>query len=443
MIKEAISSSVQEPYASESVSLLQRYLDTRRQTSLICAPLKTEDYVVQPVADVSPPKWHLAHTTWFFETFILTKFKTGYQVFDKDFNYVFNSYYESMGEKMLRNHRGNMTRPTTEEIYRYRDYVDDQMQELMQSPVMDVETQLTDLITLGIHHEQQHQELLVTDIKFILGNNPLFPVYQQPEQVQKKIKIPDQHYLEVPEGLYAIGYEGPGFHFDNEEGRHQVFLHSYRILDRLITNGEYLAFMEDGGYENFDLWLADGRDFVLQNNIKAPFYWHQQQGVWYYFTLHGLVPVVMEAPVTHISYYEADAFARWSGKRLPTEFEWETACKISGYDPDVQETLGNANLLENGRMQPVALTTAPEAGKAAQMIGDVWEWTQSAYLPYPYYKRVRGALGEYNGKFMVNQMVLRGASCATPISHIRLTYRNFFQPDKRWQFTGIRLAETI
>lgn len=445
MYKEDINTALQEQKSSGEASLLERFLKTRAWTAKICAPLKTEDYVVQPIVDVSPPKWHLAHTTWFFETFILTKYKAGYRVFDKDFNYVFNSYYESMGEKMLRNHRGNMTRPTTEEIYRYRDYVDDQMQELMQGQILSEKPEIADLIVLGIHHEQQHQELLFTDIKFILGNNPLFPVYisKKDTDYQPSADLSKQMYLEIPEGNYSIGYASHDFCFDNEKGVHQVFLHNYRILNRLITNEEYLAFMEDGGYDNYDLWLADGWDFVHQYKVKSPFYWHYKDGQWYHFTLHGLQPVDLKAPVAHVSYYEAEAFARWSGKRLPTEFEWETACKISDYDQHAISNLKHVNLMESQNFQPVASISAPGANKAAQMIGDVWEWTQSAYLPYPYYQRVRGALGEYNGKFMVNQMVLRGGSCATPESHIRITYRNFFQPDKRWQFTGIRLAENF
>ncbi len=441
MIEEAVSNSIQEKDIPATSSLRQRYKAMRTQTTRICDPLKTEDYVVQPVEDVSPPKWHLAHTTWFFETFILTKYKPDYRVFDKDFNYVFNSYYESMGEKMLRNHRGNMTRPDTEEIYRYRAYVDEQMLELMESP-QGADPKVATLIALGIHHEQQHQELLVTDIKFILGNNPLFPVYSQSEGANgQALSSYKPHYLEIPEGIYTIGCQEDGFCFDNEKGVHKVFLHPYRILNRLVTNEEYLNFMEDGGYENYDLWLADGRAYVQEHQIKAPFYWHQRDGQWYYYNMNGLEPVDKHAPVNHISYYEAEAFARWSGKRLPTEFEWETACKISGYDN--MQPPAQANLIERQGFRPLALREAPADGKAAQMIGDVWEWTESAYLPYPYYQRVAGALGEYNGKFMVNQMVLRGGSCATPASHIRLTYRNFFQPDKRWQFTGIRLAENI
>lgn len=431
----------EESILKQSDTLLSKYIAVRAQSTKLCEPLRTEDYVVQPVEDVSPPKWHLAHTTWFFEQFILLPHQKNYRVFDEMFNYVFNSYYESMGAKMLRNHRGNMTRPSTEDIYRYRAYVDTAMQELINSSVFDDE--LAYLTDLGLQHEQQHQELLVTDIKFILGNNPLFPAYR------KKLHSANgrdhscnaaRNYIEVAGGNYPIGFQGEGFHYDNEEGYHQAYLHNYRILDRLITNEEYLAFMEAGGYENFDLWLADGRDFVDQLTTKAPLYWHKIDGKWHHYTMHGLEPIDLKAPVTHVSYYEAEAFARWCEKRLPTEQEWETACHQAGYQHDLHLS-GQANFVDNKQYRPLAMKQAAEDNIPAQMMGDVWEWTLSAYLPYPFYERVKGALGEYNGKFMSNQMVLRGGSCATPESHIRTTYRNFFQPDKRWQFTGIRLAE--
>lgn len=439
---------------SDKRNLLSRYLDMRAWTAKICTPLKTEDYVVQPIGDVSPPKWHLAHTTWFFETFILTQFKTDYQLFDQMYNYIFNSYYESKGEKMLRVHRGNMTRPGTEEIYRYRAYVDEHMQELMQKSDIEPGSELYKLIELGIHHEQQHQELLLTDIKYILGNNPLFPVYQEAaENVQPASEIDEPKYFEVSAGNYTVGYEGDEFHFDNEKGVHTVFLHDYRILNRLITNREYLAFMEDGGYQHYDFWLSDGWEYIRENNIEAPLYWHRKDNQrtgspgdaaqWYHFTLNGMQPLDLNAPVTHVSYYEAEAYARWAGKRLPTEFEWEVACKAAGYDPLSDDALSKANLMETQQFQPKAPAGKVNEAQLMQVIGDVWEWTQSAYLPYPYYTRDRGALGEYNGKFMSGQMVLKGGSCATSASHIRLTYRNFFQPDKRWQFTGIRLAEHI
>ncbi len=429
-----------EPASREMPSLLSQYQAVRRQSAHLCEPLRIEDYVVQPIGDVSPPKWHLAHTTWFFEQFVLIKFQPDYQVFDEQFNYIFNSYYESQGEKMLRLHRGNMTRPSTEEVYRYRDYVDEQMQALIDT-AGDRDQELHSLIELGLHHEQQHQELLLTDIKYILGHNPLFPVYREkPEETPTDGVPPADQYLEIPAGVYAVGYGGDAFHFDNEEGEHQVYLHRFKMLNRLVTNAEYLAFMEDGGYENYDLWLSDGWAWVNEQSIRSPEYWHHKDGQWHHFTLHGLQPVDPHAPVTHVSYYEAEAYARWRGMRLPTEFEWEVAARHSGYDQDFHR-LAAANLVESERYQPAPLAIEGTDLMAAQMVGDVWEWTQSAYLPYPFYQRVRGALGEYNGKFMVDQMVLRGGSCATPESHMRITYRNFFQTDKRWQFTGIRLAE--
>jgi ergothioneine biosynthesis protein EgtB len=430
-----------QPISTDNENTLSRHFrQVRQQTEKLCQPLRTEDYVVQPVEDVSPPKWHLAHTTWFFEQFILRDYLPSYQLYDQQFNYIFNSYYESMGEKMLRHHRGNMTRPSTEDIYRYRDYVSQHMLELIESPHFS--KQLAYLTELGLQHEQQHQELLITDIKFILGNNPLFPAYIQRPDAPVSVQGLNQksNFIEVAGGNYYIGFRGEGFHYDNEEGYHQVFLHDFRILDRLVTNEEYLAFMEDGGYGNVDLWLAEGWDFIQQMSVKAPMYWHQIDGQWHHYTMNGLEKVDLAAPLSHVSYYEAEAFARWSGRRLPTEQEWEVACHQAGYDKHLHKS-GQANFVDNELYRPLPQQAPAVDDIPVQMMGDVWEWTQSAYLPYPFYKRVEGALGEYNGKFMSNQMVLRGGSCATPESHIRTTYRNFFQTDKRWQFTGIRLAE--
>ncbi len=442
-----------EPEVRNVKQLADHLRNIRKQTNNICKPLETEDYVVQPVADVSPPKWHLGHTTWFFETFILSKFKKNYQFFNEDFAFVFNSYYESKGKRILRTNRGNLSRPSVEEVYQYRQYVDDHLRDLLSDLSPDCSEEVLELTELGIHHEQQHQELLVTDIKYILGDNPLLPVYLK--RKENKFHSTDQHptdhlyngelanYVVVDASMYHIGFEGEEFHYDNEEGHHQVYLNSYRILNRLVTNGEYLAFMEDGGYENYDLWLGDGWEFVNTQQIKAPMYWFKIDNQWHHYTLHGLRPVNLKAPVCHVSYYEADAFARWAGKRLPLEAEWEVASQQSGYGKNMYDVVCEANLMDSGNFQPVPRQNNGTDKIAVQMYGDVWEWTGSAYLPYPYYKRVEGALGEYNGKFMVNQMVLRGGSCATPKSHIRPTYRNFFQPDKRWQFSGFRLAEYI
>ena len=400
----------------------------RSMTETICAPLHIEDYVVQPVIDVSPPKWHLAHTTWFFETFVLKPYSPNYQEYHPDFSFLFNSYYENVGRRVMRPNRGNMTRPSVSEVYGYRKYVDDSMRGFLENQPFTAE--LEALCLLGFNHEQQHQELLVTDIKMILGGNPLFPALYETPFENPSCSL-TQRYLAVDEGVYSIGHQGEGFCFDNELGVHRVYVHGFQCQDRLITNGEYLAFMDAGGYEDFNIWLAEGWDWVKTQSIQSPLYWHLIDGEWYCYTLHGLQKLDLYAPVTHVSFYEAEAYARWRGKRLLTEFEWETACRL--YNPKPKGTF-----LESGRYEPMA-----RQGAYPQFLGDVWEWTNSSYLPYPYFSKAPGAIGEYNGKFMVNQMVLRGGSCATPQNHIRSTYRNFFQTNLRWQFTGIRLAEHI
>lgn len=411
--------------------LAKRFKAVRQQTEDICAPLQTEDYGAQPIVDVSPPKWHLAHTTWFFENFVLQPHLPGYQVFHPDFSYLFNSYYESVGERVLRHQRGNMTRPSVAEVYQYRQHVNEAMTRFFDSgPRLDA--QLSYTLEIGLQHEQQHQELLVTDLKYILGHHPLRPIY-------KSINLPSNgqavapQWHEIAEGIYSIGNNGVGFCFDNEQGMHQTYLHAYRIMNRPITNSEYLEFMQDNGYTDHRWWLSDGWAWLHENQINAPHYWEQRNGQWHQYHLDGLKPIDPHAPVTHVSLYEAAAYAMWAGKRLPTEQEWEVAAKQLQTKPN-----DNNNFLEQGYLQPL-----PAHGTNGQWLGHVWEWTNSAYLPYPYYAKPKGALGEYNGKFMMNQMVLRGGSCATPQSHIRITYRNFFPPDKRWQFTGIRLAETV
>lgn len=412
--------------------MTQRYLQVRHQTTFLCEPLAAEDFVVQPITDVSPPKWHLAHTTWFFENFVLDGNLPGYKRFHPQYGFLFNSYYHHVGERWQRPLRGNLTRPTTDEILAYRQFVDQHMEQLLNQTDL-VSEALQEVVVLGLQHEQQHQELLVTDLKYILGHNPLFPEYRPALPQSGPTLVHAEHYLPVEEGIFEVGFAGQGFHFDNETSRHRVFLEPYQILDRLVTNREYLDFVEDGGYQQFAHWLAEGWDWVQKEGHKSPLYWHKIDGIWMNYTLSGLRPLDLDEPVTHINYYEADAFAAWMGKRLPTEFEWEVAASQFG-----GSNLEAGNLCSSGFYHP-----RKRQGDDHQFYGDGWEWTQSAYLPYPRYKRAPGALGEYNGKFMVGQMVLRGGSCATPDQHIRTTYRNFFHPHLSWQFTALRLAESL
>lgn len=380
-------------------SLLDLFLETRAQTEKICDPLEIEDYVVQPIVDVSPPKWHLGHTTWFFEEFILKPYAKGYTLFDNDFAFVFNSYYEAVGKRVVRADRGNMSRPSVQQVYAYREYVTKAMADLF---TINQNQELLNLLEIGIHHEKQHQELLLTDIKYILGNNPLLPIYSKHVE-EHPIQKHEQEWISMNEGLYSIGHGTQDFCYDNELGKHQAFLHDYQISNKLVTNGEYAEFIKDKGYQRFELWHAEAWDWVKQNQVRSPMFWHLVDRDWYYYSFQGLQKIVPDAPLAHVSYFEAFAYAQWKGARLPTEFEWEAAQAFFPW-------------------------------------GSRWEWTESAYLPYPKYKKADGALGEYNGKFMVNQKVLRGGSIATPKKHTRHTYRNFFQPNLRWQFTGIRLA---
>jgi ergothioneine biosynthesis protein EgtB len=406
-----------------------KYKSVRQKTLDLSDHLNEEDMVVQPIEDVSPTKWHLGHTTWFFETFILLPHKKDFELFNANYPFLFNSYYESAGERILRATRGNLTQPYLNEIIRYREYIDSHMLEFLNSSAFKDEYQY--MVEVGLNHEQQHQELLLTDIKYVLGHNPLFPTYQK-NIIQINDFIKDESFSEIKEGVYFVGHQNDGFCYDNELGIHQIYLQSFKIRNSLITNREYLEFMNDGGYQKFHFWLSEGWDWVNKNNIQAPLYWNFSNKEWVYYTLNGLRPIDLDAPVSHISYFEADAFASWKGMRLPTEFEWEVAVK------EIHKTIPeNANFLDKNILMPVP------AYKNNQLYGDVWEWTASSYLPYPYYKKADGALGEYNGKFMINQMVLRGGSVATPVSHIRSSYRNFFQTNKRWQFTGIRLVDYL
>ena len=420
-------------------SLKNRFLNVRNFTETLCEPLATEDYIPQPIVDVSPPRWHLAHTTWFFETFLLKEFKNKYAEYHPTYSYLFNSYYQNVGERWQRMERGHLTRPTVKEIYEYRKAINDAMINLIDSVDENKWDEFEKITILGLNHEQQHQELLLTDLKYILCRNPLFPVYnifKDPFKSEKS-PLPDDYYdfVEMDEGITDVGYKKNGFHFDNERPVQKVFLHNYHIRKGLVTNREYMDFMEDGGYENFRHWLMEGWEYITHNNIKAPEYWKKFDKKWQQVTLNGLKEIDPEAPVTHISYYEAEAFATWAGYRLPTEFEWEHAATFF----DMAKNKEALNFQETKNFHPLRPQNMQQP--LYQMLGDVWEWTSSAYAPYHSYKAAEGALGEYNGKFMVNQMVLRGGSCATPSDHIRISYRNFFHPDKRWQFSGIRLAK--
>ena len=404
--------------------MVERYLEIRRTTERLCEPLALEDYVVQAMPDASPAKWHLAHVSWFFETFVL-RHDAGYRPLDERYAVLFNSYYNGVGAQFERIARGTLSRPTVAEVFAYRAHVDKAMIALLDHA--DDLGPLAGVIELGLHHEQQHQELLVTDLKYNLGANPLRPAYRH-RPGPRRMAAPPHSSVAFQAREVEIGHAGTDFAFDNERPRHSVTLAPYALGSRLITNAEYLQFVEAGGYRQPDLWLSDGWRTVRERGWQAPLYWEAIDGRWHTYTLGGEVPLELDAPVAHVSYYEADAYARWRGARLPTEAEWEHAAADRSLD---------GHLLDD---EPDDPRPTSEAG-LSQLFGDTWEWTASAYLPYPGFRPLAGALGEYNGKFMVNQMVLRGGSCATPRSHIRSTYRNFFPPDARWQFSGIRLAQ--
>ncbi|HZD96082.1 MAG TPA: ergothioneine biosynthesis protein EgtB [Candidatus Sulfotelmatobacter sp.] len=412
-----------------AAALAAQYTAVRQQTESLTASLSAEDQMVQSCADASPAKWHQAHTSWFFETFILSVHLPGYRSLDVRFRDLFNSYYNAVGEQPDKALRNTFSRPGLDDVRRYRAYIDENMLRLIRPEMSD---ELRKLIVLGLNHEQQHQELLVTDIKHAFWSNPLRPVYQEAPVGAQSLSAPSQKPHLYAEGLYEIGTAADGFYFDNEAPRHQVFVQPFRFAARLATCGDYLSFMEDRGYSRPELWLSDGWKAVQTHHWKAPLYWEKINGEWFQFTCSGPRKVVEAEPVCHVSYYEADAFARWAGARLPTEFEWEVAAARLPVE---------GNLLENGKFHPQPASSLSADAPPAQMFGDVWEWTASAYLPYPRYKSAAGALGEYNGKFMSGQMVLRGGSCITPRSHIRASYRNFFPPETRWQFSGIRLTD--
>ena len=404
--------------------LPKAYLSVRATTERLAAPLSAEDQTVQSMPDVSPTKWHRAHVTWFFETFVLGPHADAYRPYDDSFAYIFNSYYEALGDRHPRTERGLISRPGIAEVARYREFVDEAMEDLLHG---ELRPGVAELVTLGLNHEQQHQELLLMDIKNVLSRNPLHPAYMAPDDLAEGATPPKAGWIEHEGGVAEIGHRGRDFGFDNEFPRHRVYLSPFALADRPVTCGEWMSFMEDDGYMRPEFWLSDGWSIVMTQGWQAPLYWFRDAdgGPWQEFTLAGVRPVDPDAPVCHVSYYEADAFAHWTGMRLPTEAEWETVATTAA--------TGN-NFLGTGIPHPrPALSTNA-------LMGDVWEWTSSAYTPYPGFRAAPGAVGEYNGKFMVSQYVLRGGCCATPPGHARPAYRNFFPPGARWAFSGVRLA---
>ena len=409
------------PQSCYVTALRSRYIATRAATEALAAALSAEDQILQSMTETSPTKWHRAHTTWFFETFLLIPHCPAYQAFHPKFGFLFNSYYEALGARHARPMRGMLSRPSVEEIAAYRRHIDNAMLAFLEQPLTG---SVRALIELGLEHEAQHQELILTDIKHAFSLNPMAPMYA-PAPAAKATSGDQAAWLTIPGGIYEIGHTRNAFAFDNEGPTHRVLLRDFKISDRPVSNADYLAFIEDGGYQHAEWWLSDGWAQVRALAWEAPAYWQRAEKSWQVYTLHGLQDLALNCPVSHISYYEAAAYAAWAGKRLPTEFEWESAARLHGWD-DTRQLIS---------VEPQALS--------AGFSQDVWEWTASAYAPYPGYKASAGALGEYNGKFMVNQMVLRGRSCVTPPGHSRVSYRNFFHPAARWQYSGFRLAEDV
>jgi ergothioneine biosynthesis protein EgtB len=446
-----------QPAATPVPELAARYRAVRAATEALAAPLSPEDCTAQSMPDASPVKWHLAHTSWFFETFVLEAAAPAYRPLEPAYRVLFNSYYHSVGEQHFRAERGLITRPGLAEVNAYRRHVDAHCLALLERGRLAPAQRA--VVELGLHHEQQHQELILTDLKHLFARNPMHPVYRQraptcdratgsQEGSHAEKGAVNLQWHAYPAGLREIGHAGPGFAFDNEGPRHRVFVHPFALASRAVTNAEYLAFLADRGYDRPELWLSDGFAAAQREGWRAPLYWTERDGAWHHYTLAGLLPVAPGEPVAHVSAYEADAYARWAGARLPTEAEWEVAAA----DAPVA-----GNFVESGRLHPAPALVAPlgsaslrapsalagGADRPAQLFGDVWEWTASAYAPYPGYRPLAGALGEYNGKFMANQLVLRGGSCATPVSHVRASYRNFFHPEARWQWSGLRLARDV
>ncbi|HEV8503336.1 MAG TPA: ergothioneine biosynthesis protein EgtB [Casimicrobiaceae bacterium] len=417
------------PAAAAHSPLAHAYFSVRAASEALAAPLSAEDCALQSMPDASPVKWHLAHTTWFFETFVLAPHARDYAALDPAYRMLFNSYYNAVGDRYPRPDRGLLSRPSLDDVRAYRAHVDAAMARLL---VEGVDAPLAEIVTLGLHHEEQHQELILTDVKHLFAQNPLRPRYT-PAWPLATVTPRRASFVEFAGGLHEFGHDprNAGFAFDNEGPRHRAFVAPFALASMLVTNGEFIRFIDDGGYRRPELWLSAGWDEAQREQWTAPLYWSAHEGRWSTFTLHGEAEVDPHAPVTHVSYFEADAYARWSGARLPTEYEWELAARALPV---------RGNFVDSGALHPMALMVAPGPGVLAQMYGDTWEWTQSAYLPYPGYHPAAGAIGEYNGKFMSGQMVLRGGSCATPPTHVRATYRNFFPPVARWQFSGIRLA---
>jgi ergothioneine biosynthesis protein EgtB len=422
------------PLATCAGDLLSRFTAVRDLTTALCEPLSPEDCCIQSMPSASPTRWHLAHTSWFFETFLL-KTDAAYRPFDDHYEVLFNSYYNSVGEQFPRTRRGLLSRPSLAEVLAYRRHVDEAVSQWLASGRVEGDPVLANVFEWGLQHEQQHQELILADVKHLFSLNPLFPAYRRPQREAQIQSAPPFRWFEFDEGLYEIGHAGRGFAYDNEAPRHRLFLEGFRLASRPVSSGEFVQFIEDRGYQRPELWLSEGWSGVQQNGLDKPLYWFRRQEAWYEFTLAGLRRLDVNAPVSHLSFFEADAYARWAGARLPSEAEWEVAAHELSIAGNFVDTL----LAEDRAIHPSG--GDGDACAPSQMFGDVWEWTASPYVAYPGYRPPSGALGEYNGKFMCNQYVLRGGSCATVSNHIRATYRNFFPADARWQFSGLRLAQ--